>query len=85
MILAEDPKFCHESKVSSEQITIALEEGKVKRIWEEMARVPLEEGESPPTEEELQADKELEDEGRRIFDFELKSWTTSANGVQSHG
>ena len=71
-VLAEDPAFCMETKVTEEDITIATEEGKTKRVWQEMNRWQGDDGEEPPSEEDLQRMKEAEDDQRRIFNLDSK-------------
>ena len=55
-ILSEDPAYCIEARVTDEELSISLEEGKVKRLWSEMSKVQVEEGETNPTEAELKTD-----------------------------
>ena len=69
-VLNEDPSFCLDEKVDREGLAISLEEGKIKRIWSELNRYPVAEGEDQPSAEELDRIKELEDEQRRIYDYD---------------
>ena len=69
-VLNEDPSFCLEEKVTREMLAISLEEGKIKRVWTEMNRYPVGEDEEPPSEEDLARIKEVEDEARRIYDYD---------------
>ena len=72
-VLAEDPKFCIEGNIALDKISIALEEGKVKRLWGELNKEEVEEGEEKPTKEEMEAMEELENSLRRTYDFDEKS------------
>ena len=66
-VIAMDPKFCTESNVTIESIKVSLSEAKVKRIWSELSKPVVEEGEDPPTPEEIEQDQQLEDDMRRIY------------------
>ena len=59
-VLAQDPKFCIEGGVTLDKISIALEEGKVKRLWGVMNKMEETEGgeEEAPTKEEIATEVE---------------------------
>lgn len=69
-VIALDPKFCVETNVTVEEIKVSLSEAKVKRIWSELSKPVIEEGEEPPSEEEIMKDQEQEDEMRRLFNYD---------------
>ena len=66
-VIAMDPKYCMETNITIEDIKVSMAEAKVKRIWSEASKPVIEEGEEPPSEEEIRADQEIEDETRRIY------------------
>ena len=77
-MLSEDPAFRREAKVTYEEIHINVEEGKIKRVWTELSKYPVDEGEDPPTEEELNRIKEMEEDARRTL-IQMKRSLTMAN------
>ena len=63
--------------MAMEKVSIALEEGKVKRLWGEMYKVENdedEEGEEEPTEAEKEAEEEFENSLRRVYDYDDKTF-----------
>ena len=76
-VLELDPKLAIESQITKEDISIAVEEGKVKRMWGQMNEVNdvLEDGtvEEATPEERLRAE-EQENELRRLSNYDTKTF-----------